>query len=286
MKLPRPILASALVHVLIVVLLVTFLHLPHSIPKNPLTVEVIGEVPSGKHSASKVGSRSASGLGKLRLSLFSKSTTRVVEGDLSAEGQRFTQDVLTSESKVWELFDTLAARINHHLDYLQMMIDNGIHGTAVLDLYFDSQGNVDETRSKTQGDNSFVRGMLVRSTRKGLVDWFAKDASRLRKDQFRNQHFRADFILSYSQESESKLIKSGPGSYGFLRKYFSNPECIGAGGGGIGIDLFCVASEVAGAIHHTLSDKYKIEVIAMKDSLEYYDRLDLDGINALIHPEG
>ena len=188
---------------------------------------------------------------------------------------------METESKVWDVFDLLASKINGHLDYPELLVENSIHGNATLDLYFDSQGNVDERKSKTYGDNPFVRGLLIRATRIGFVEWYSSDAGRLRKEQFKNQHFRADFILAYSQEDSGALVKTVPGTYNFLRRRVSNITCLGKSPEGYPMfNAACAIAGIGGAIYRNVSDKYKSRLIAIKDNLEYYDSLELSGINA------
>lgn len=229
-----------------------------------------GKLNSKKNILTRLGVSYFSKLGKL--------------GGLGSGGERdgtqFAHDLLTTESKVWDVFDRLAGRIHQHLDYPEMLAENGVQGNATLDVYFNSDGELDEDRSKTYGDNRYVRGLLIRATRKGLVEWQTNEANRIRKDQFRNQHFRADFVIAYSQTDQSEVIKTQPGSYQFLRKRVSNVTCLGAVGGAPILDFACVAMQVGGAIHRSVSDRYKSRLAALKEMLDYYDGLDLKGIHS------
>jgi hypothetical protein len=197
------------------------------------------------------------------------------------ESRQFSRDFLETESKVGDAFDALAGRIHRHLDCPDLLSDNGIQGAAAIDLFFDSSGNVDEVKSHVSGDHRLLRGLLVRATRKGLLEWLQNDARRLRSEQYRNQHFRADFIITYSQVERPPLLKLSPGSYELAKKRVSNVSCLGNFGGSPGLDVSCVAMSVGGAIHRGFSDRYKIQLMAVKDSLEYQDELGLRGINLL-----
>lgn len=120
---------------------------------------------------------------------------------------------------------------------------------------------------------------MIRAFRKGYIEWHASDAGRIRKEQFRNQHFRADFILAYSQTDTAEVSKLVPGSYGFLRRRVSNISCIGSEGGAAIFNFACAAEGIFGAIHGGLSEKYENQITALKDTLDYYDGLGLGGLN-------
>ena len=188
----------------------------------------------------------------------------------------YSRDLLLGESKVVQVFDQLAARINDHLVFPSMLAENGITGAVTLDLYFNHRGEIDESRSETYGGNKFIRGLFVKATREALVEWLREDATRLRRDQFRDQHFRADMVILHSnlERPSEALLKTSNGFYAFSRSYVSATACVLSGG----VDLACLAMRAAGAIHRATSDKYKIEFAALEDSLENYDDLGLKGI--------
>lgn len=290
------ILASLLLHGLVFAIIALAFHriliLPHK--SQPLAVELIetetkkatafstprqSKLPIVRFSQPKLHN-SAMGLLYVPKWVGTFNQRGTSEGEDSRGGDRFARDLLETESKVWEAFDVLAGRINRHLDYPKMLAENGVQGSATLDLLFDSNGDIDESRSKTFGDNRLVRGMLVRAGRKGLVEWISNDRKRLQKEQLRNQRFRAEFILAYSQADAAVLTKIMPGSYGFLRRHFSNVACIGESNGAPALNIACVAVAASGAIQRSLSDKYKGQITALKDRLEQYDEMNLSGINA------
>jgi hypothetical protein len=166
--------------------------------------------------------------------------------------------------------------INGHLDYPQMLAENGVYGLATLDLYFDREARIDESRSRFSGDNRWVRGLLVSAARKGLVAWYNSIGGRLEREKFRNQHFRADFVITYTSTQSSDLQKEEEGSYHMVRRSLVQ-TCLNPTVGGV--DVACVAMRVAGAISTQLSEKYKIKYQALKDRLETLDGMDLRGIN-------
>lgn len=187
------------------------------------------------------------------------------------------RELLLTETKVLVAFDLLAEKINYYIDYPIILIENGVQGIATLDLYFDQEGNIDADQSRFFGDNRYVRGILVRAARKGVVKWYLSDAVRLQKDQFKNQHFRAEFAISYTLPSISRIEKNSLGSYTFLRRHYMH-ECANP----TGIDVACLAAKAYGALQSEFSDSYKIKFRALKDTLEHYDDIGLNGIGALI----
>lgn len=187
------------------------------------------------------------------------------------------RELLFTETKVLRAFDLLAEKINQFLDYPEILIENGVQGVATLDLYFDKDGNIDEARTKLFGGNRSVRGLLAHASRSGLVKWYRSDADQLKRDQFKNQHFRADFVISHALEDASRLEKTSQGSYTFLRRHYvhkcANPT---------GVDVACVAMKTYGFIRGNVSKAYKARFQALQDRLEHYDDIGLDGVTAEI----
>lgn len=194
------------------------------------------------------------------------------------------KEFLFTESKIADVFDLLAEKINRHLDYSELLAEDGLQGLATLDLYFDREGRVDETKSRFLGSNRYLRGVLVRAARKGLVEWGLSDASRLKKDQFRNQHFRADFELSHLLRLGSELQKTMPNSYRFIRAKTLNYVCLGGqpGDGTPYVDFACLLAVASGALKKTMSSEYRMRLQALKDTLEEFDERGIAGVNALI----
>jgi hypothetical protein len=201
---------------------------------------------------------------------------------ISQESRTHSQDLLATESKVWRAFDSLAEKIGSHLEYPLLLSENGITGNATLDLYFDGNGEVDEGRSKTYGDARSLRGLLIKATRHGLMDWIPSDAPRLAKSQFRNQHFRADFILAHSQVDTSETLNPAPGSYLFTRRRVSNTACIGQIDGSPLLNAACLAAKAQGAILRSYSRSYRNEFELLKERLEQFDQIGLDGIKSSV----
>lgn len=196
----------------------------------------------------------------------------------------FTKQQLHTDSKSLVAFDLLAAKIDLHLEYSKLLVENGVEGLASLDLYFDHEGNIDEARSVFGGDNSLIRGVLVRATRAGLVKWYLYDAHRLKKEQFRNQHFYAQFSLSAVFGENSELAKTAPNAYTFRRRR-AKDYCLRPFGSAPGIDVSCVAFKAYGAIYNSLSRERRIKFDNLRDELEHVGRKNLDGINAAIEHE-
>jgi hypothetical protein len=197
-----------------------------------------------------------------------------------SEISEYTRQLLFTESKVLVAFDRLAEKINQEVDYPNLLVENGVQGTASLDLYFDHEGIIDEAKSIFGGSNRSVRGILAHAAREGILAWYRSDAFRLRKDQFKDQHFHADFSLSYVQQDESKLVKDEMGSYTITRKRYIS-ECANP----MGLDLTCVAIKGYGAIGNLVSSKYTLEFHELKAKLDQYDELGLNGIDQLIRSQ-
>jgi len=193
-----------------------------------------------------------------------------------------SRDLLFTESKVFQVFDSLALRIDKHLDYPSSLYENGVHGIATLDLYFDGSGNVDESRSQCQGGHRSIRGILIGATRNALLEWFANEAGRITKEQFRNQHFRAEFALSTFLGDANEVTQQTLGSYSFLRRK-SRQTCIAAGpGGDPALNLACVAAKAAASLKNAFDRKAHMRFVALSDTLDHYDQLGLTGINELV----
>ncbi|HAR44531.1 MAG TPA: hypothetical protein DCS07_18180 [Bdellovibrionales bacterium] len=205
----------------------------------------------------------------------SKTSLTSRNGDSLPEG--FGKEMLLTESKVTQVFDLLAFRVNKFLNYPAILAENGIEGTSTLEIFFNHLGEIDEARSKCFGSHRVVRGMLTQATRKGLVEWFSTDANRLSKEQFKNQHFRADFEVSNFLAEKSVVTKAAPGSYEFTRRRFAN-HCLSHGG----LDLVCATVKLSGAIKNLTSGAYKGRFYALTDHLEHYDSVGLAGINVQV----
>ncbi len=190
----------------------------------------------------------------------------------------YISDLIYTDPKVFKVFDILAERIHVQLDYPTLLVKDGIQGTALLDLYFDSNGNVEETRSRIQGSNRSIRGLFVRAVRKALPGWYLSDASRLAKNQFRSQHFRADFVISHGVKTVNSVSKGDDGTYSILRRRYVHP-CWLPHPTGVIPDVFCLAIRAAGAVEQQVSSTYRMKLEAEKDALEYYDSLGLVGVN-------
>jgi hypothetical protein len=189
------------------------------------------------------------------------------------------QELLHVDGRSLQAFDQLALVINGHLDYPAMLAENGVHGMATLDLYFDHDAHIDESRSRMLGDNRWIRGLFVKAARIGLEDWFRGMGGSLNKAQFRDQHFRADFVITYTNTHASDLEKNGESNYHMVRRQLVQ-TCLNPAAGGL--DLACTAMRVAGVISSKVSSNYKIKFQALKDRLEQYDETGLSGINQSI----
>lgn len=188
-------------------------------------------------------------------------------------------ELLSADGKELHAFDQLALLVNGHLDYPTMLAENGVHGQASLDLYFDHEAKIDENRSHFFGDNRLVRGLLVKATRQALQDWFRGCGGLLEKNKFRDQHFHADFIITFTSTQASELLKETEGSYHLYRRSLVQ-TCLNPMAGGV--DLTCVAFRVAGFVSTQVSSNYKIRYQALKDQLENFDDMDLKGLHETI----
>ena len=68
------------------------------------------------------------------------------------------------------------------------------------------------------------------------------------------------------------------------RKYV--PTCLAkTPGGGLMLNIACVAIQAVGAVKN-LSSNYQARFMALRDSLEYFDELELNGLNEEIKERG
>ncbi|MCC7441169.1 MAG: hypothetical protein IT285_06035 [Bdellovibrionales bacterium] len=163
-----------------------------------------------------------------------------------------------------------------------MLAESGIRGRATLDLVFDSRGEVDENRSRFSGGHKLLRGLLVGAVREGLVAWYLNDAANLRIEQYRGQHFRAEFDLNAAVYPVRSVRNLAPNSYEFLRKRRS-ANCVAPGlGGSPMMDLACVALSAYGAIRRETSADYRSRLQGLRDHLEELDRRGLQGFGELL----
>lgn len=196
-----------------------------------------------------------------------------------------SRELLLTETKIFQVFDLLAARIDRHLDYPLMLAENGVQGVATLDLYFDDQGLVNEAKSKCFGDRRVLRGLLVKATREALVEWFVNDAKRIRRDQFRNQHFRADFVIVGNEFDSAEQNRGIAGTYNFVRKKHirNSASCLAPGPNANGVvDFACLGMKLVGAIRGNVDSTYRSRFEALKETMERYDMLELTGINGAV----
>jgi len=193
-----------------------------------------------------------------------------------------TQRMLFTESKVTNAFDELAAKLNGHLSYPSILVENGVSGVATLDLYFNSSGLIDESKSEIFGPNSSIRGLLTRAARKAIADWFNSEAIQLERSQFSDQHFRAEFVLSSVNKSISSVSKLTFNRYRILRRKYKNNVCVGSFGSTPTVDVTCIAMRIAGEIRSRTSHSYREQLDGLKDQLKFFDSLGLKGINKLI----
>lgn len=187
------------------------------------------------------------------------------------------KEILFSPPKIVKAFDQLAQKVDFYLDYPLLLIRDGVTGNASLDLYFDNDGLVDENNTVFSGSNRYVRGLLVKATRDGLVKWYETDGIHLNRDEFRNQHFQVDFEISYTEESISKYEKIVPNSYSFIRRHYRH-ECASP----TGIDVACLAIKAYGVVDKAVSPEFKIKLATLKEHLEFYDNLGLNNLNQQI----
>ena len=129
-----------------------------------------------------------------------------------------------------------------------------MQGSATIDLYFTEKGEVDEARSTTTGSSRVLRGLIARATYKGLVRWLREEASRLKRADFRNQYFRAEFILSGILGPKNELTRTTAGNYLLTRGAFQNRGRLTPIAAGVGIDGAIVALSIGGAIERSTSN--------------------------------
>ncbi len=187
-------------------------------------------------------------------------------------------ELLNTASNVMTAFDHLATQINGYLEYPEILIENNVQGTAVLDLYFDFNGKIDETNSRLSGSHVAIRGLLVKAARLALQDWYRSDVYRLKRDQFRNQHFHANLEVTHTESDLSELKKLGSDQYQLTRRRYKNEICAVPGS----VDLACLAMKAKGAVENLVSDKGRIELQLLEDRLAHFDDLGLNGLNQLI----
>ncbi len=194
-----------------------------------------------------------------------------------SEGGQEAEDLLKGDVKAADIFDRLAENIGIALDYPDILTEQGVQGETSVDVYFDSHGVIDERRSIVRGDRGTLRGAMVRAVRTGLVNWYQSAAAQLDANEYRNQHFRADFRLVYGERSEDRLDRLAAGNYHFLRKRQID-ICVYPGA----IDVACAAAKVAGFIKKKTSDKYNVHIAAVIEALESFDQQGLSGLAEVI----
>lgn len=198
-------------------------------------------------------------------------------GTAVGESNAYSDELLNGDPRVASAFDSLALQINHFLDYPSLLFENGVQGTAGLDLYFDQKGEIDEVRSRFFGDHRTIRGLFVQASRKGLESWYRSAGARLRRGEFKNQHFHADFSISYLAESQSNLFKQAENDYRFVRRHFAS-VCANP----MGVDIACLAIKGYGAVKRMVSDSEKVRFAVLQDLLDHYDDMGLSGLRDLI----
>lgn len=207
-----------------------------------------------------------------------QSSSQSADGEAQGIRNPIARDLLLTESKTVEVFDLLASRIDRYLDYPSILAENGVSGAATLELFFDREGRIDFRRSALSGDSRVIRGLLARASRKGLVEWYENDAIRIRKDQFRDQVFRADFILTGGSADVAELTRGTPGHYEFTRRRYI-PKCIaGTPTGEPFVDLACVGTRIFGIVRGKVDSAYQTRFEALKEALEQADALGLSGL--------
>ncbi len=147
----------------------------------------------------------------------------------------------------------------------------------MVDVYFGGRGLVDEERSQITGDVRLLRGLLTRATFRALTEWLSGDATQLRPDQFRNQPFRAEFVLSYASTRGAARQRVTPGHYDIKRTRTLN-ACLGAVGGAPFLELACAALQVGGVVRRQVSDRYKNQFEILKEQLIDWDQRGLAGV--------
>lgn len=183
-------------------------------------------------------------------------------------------DLARTRFQVTTAFDKLAHQINRNFDFPDLLVEFGVTGTAALDLRFDDQGRIDEARSTLTGSHRAIRGLLAQAARLGLLEWYRSDAYRLHREEFRHQHFRAEFEITYTDKSEARLDRTGVDSYQMYRRR-QKSVCAHPGG----VELICLAQKTQGAIENLLTDKAGILYRQLRDRLDRFDEIGLSGIN-------
>lgn len=207
----------------------------------------------------------------------SLSAKPAIERKESSTGTSYAEKLLSQNSRSITAFDQLALQIHYYLDYPSLLIENGVEGYSTLDLYFDSEGEIDEARSGFSGSHRLVRGLLARAARRGIEKWYLSDGGRLEREQFRNQHFRADFSISRTQTSDSRVEKNGEDSYRIVRRHHAS-LCATP----FGVDLACIAVKGYGAVKNAITDESRVRFIALRDTLDHYDEIGLSGLREVV----
>lgn len=109
------------------------------------------------------------------------------------------------------------------------------------------------------------------------MKWYHGDGARLAKEQFKNQHFRADFSISYTLTDASRVDRIGEDSFHFVRRHYrsvcANP---------MGVDLACLAVKGYGAIRNAFTNEDRIKLASLEDTLDHYDEMGLQGLRQQI----
>ena len=278
----RPVVVSALLHLIVV----SVLWRRESPQHSPILVTLAqpGKVPQRGGLSEGQGSRRQRRL-DLRPSFaraglgFFASKSKVKGSGESGWSQSEVQadELLNVNPKIVHAFDQLAAQIDHFLDYPSILIENGVTGTASLDLYFDSEGEIDEVRSQFLGGHRSLRGLLVRASRQGLETWYRSSGGRLKRDEFKNQHFRADFSISYALTEASRVEKEAEGSY-LLTRRSSASICAQP----TGVDVTCLMMKGYGVAQRNFSDSYRSRLVALQDVLDNFDQIGLQGMRRIV----
>jgi hypothetical protein len=197
------------------------------------------------------------------------------------------RELLYTETRLADAFDALAARVSYRLSYPDLIVEAHREGYATLELFFDARGEVDETKSRFQGSARAFRGLLAFAAREGLKDWYLNDVKRLRREELRNQRFRADFQISYGNLPAREVQKLTSGSYRLIQRGYgseaSNAACLSAGPQGApAMDLYCVGRRFAGLVKRETSASYRAKLQALYDRLDHWDEKGLYGVNEAI----
>ncbi len=270
----RLVLFSILIHGLIFLFL-TF-HPP--LPRNEkrLSFEVVTN-PIRPRARSRRSLGGGARTVNLRPAYMNLGTIPISPGTDTNESEIQSADLMNINPQVTGAFDHLAAEINAFLEYPSLLIEGGIRGTASLDLYFDARGEIDEARSKFSGDHRALRGLLVLASRRGLRQWYQGAGARLAFDQFRNQHFHADFTSSSILSDVNRIERNGSGDYRFVRRHFvsmcANP---------FGVDLSCVMLKAYGAVKRVTTREFEVKLSLLEDTLSAFDEMGLRGMREVI----